>query len=271
MEYEEGADWSKWNEVDFVIIKEDGRVKFALVKISQALFTDSKAEIHKAGCISISLPWGGYHFFDPAYDPIKQADYFINAAGPDCKAFACDMEWYGPNVLEKVIIFLDRVKLITGIRPILYTSKGFWDAYCYPYPTLDCWKWAANYTTADNPALPNGWATWDLWQYTSTANIPGCDPGVDLNRVFSVEIKEQIFLLTPAPPPPEPVLPKKVKIAVNTCNVRNNPGTTAGVIGSSTLGKVWYPTAFAYDANGATWYKMGKRVFIAASVCSILE
>ena len=35
--------------------------------------------------------------------------------------------------------------------------------------------WVASYTTDARPAMPEGWGNWALWQYTSTATVPGID------------------------------------------------------------------------------------------------
>jgi lysozyme len=55
-------------------------------------FVDDQWANNKAGCIAQGEPYGAYHFFRPAYDPILQAQHFIRTVGSGVKVFACDVE-----------------------------------------------------------------------------------------------------------------------------------------------------------------------------------
>jgi hypothetical protein len=66
---------------------------------------------------------------------------------------------------------------------MIYTGPNFWitslgnntDFGAYPL-------WEAHYTSAAAPAAIGGWATYTLWQFTSSATVPGITGNVDQNR-----------------------------------------------------------------------------------------
>jgi GH25 family lysozyme M1 (1,4-beta-N-acetylmuramidase) len=121
-----------------------------------------------------------------------QADYLIaQAGGPDGQApsFMLDIEYdpytssdhtnecYGLSPLamqDWISAFGSEVMARTGRLPILYTTQDWWQTCTGGSTALSQFPlWAADYTTAPGPALPTGWSTWNLWQYTSTGTVSG--------------------------------------------------------------------------------------------------
>jgi lysozyme len=67
---------------------------------------------------------------------------------------------------------------------MIYCSRHSW-ATCYgagPHRWSHLPLWVANYTTADAPAMPDGWASWQIWQHSDRGRLAGYDGHIDTNR-----------------------------------------------------------------------------------------
>ncbi len=116
---------------------------------------------------------------------------------------------------------------MTGLTPDLeeiYTSAGFYNSHLPGgrYPGMPGWAkyyhlWAANWTVAAEPLLPNEWSkpnvpkTWLFWQYTSKVDAKkyGCQSTyLDMNRYHGTLAQMySFFKLGDVPPPPPPPPP----------------------------------------------------------------
>lgn len=81
--------------------------------------------------------------------------------------------------------FLSRMRT-AGFHPIIYTGKWFWDPKVGR--DINAPLWIAAYQSTE-PALPIGWSTYVIWQYTDKASVPGvgkCDANKcpDLNDII---------------------------------------------------------------------------------------
>jgi lysozyme len=80
---------------------------------------------------------------------------------------------------------LERIGVLTGRLPLIYTGIAFWDTYLRAIPTNICHLWIANWVNKPDPNMPKDWAAWHFWQYTSDGNGPqyGAQSArIDLNR-----------------------------------------------------------------------------------------
>jgi lysozyme len=213
-----GIDVSHWEgEIYWKTVRDSGLVEFAFIKATDgADFVDPKFAANKSGLISASLPWGAFHFFQPAEDPVAQGNFFVQTVGENCPVYVCDAETHllttlyaeavgrslrglplrtTPRVIwnrlrgitglvENTKLFLDTVEAHTGRKPAIYTSPYFWNTYMVPTPTWTSQYdlWVAHWTTRPQPTLPHGWTTWKFWQYTDAGRIPGIPAAVDLDR-----------------------------------------------------------------------------------------
>ncbi|MFI6472422.1 lysozyme [Streptomyces sp. NPDC050516] len=71
--------------------------------------------------------------------------------------------------------FSDEVRLLTGRRPVIYTTAGWWNdctGHSRAFAATHA-LWLARY--ADTPgALPAGWSYWTFWQYQNgSGSLPG--------------------------------------------------------------------------------------------------
>lgn len=133
---------------------------------------------------------GSYHFFRCQYDTLKQAALFLNTIKgmPMDLPPVVDIEesviGYGwKNYQTAIKLFLDTIEGATGKKPIIYTSKNFWQYTGYPTWANQYPLWVAHYSTAITaPLMPVGWDKWTFWQWSEAGkNIVNPFDGVDLN------------------------------------------------------------------------------------------
>jgi lysozyme len=154
-------------------------IGFAYFKCTDGVrMVDDQFDNNQRGCQAAGLAHAPYHYFQPALDPIAQAEHFIKIAGKGYPRYIVDVEAPEPqeNITQKLHAFLQRVEQLTSIKPAIYTSAGYWNDFIHPKP-----DWAmqydlivAHYTTAHQPMLPNGWTSWRIWQFSDNWNFTGC-------------------------------------------------------------------------------------------------
>ncbi len=175
--YQESIDWPR---------VADSGVRFAFIRVSDGLtvedirFERNWREAQRAG-----IARGSYQYFRPDQDAIAQADLMIAHLRGDRGELppAIDVETDGglrPAALAvKVRIWVNHVRDVLGVEPIVYASPDFWrDAVGgadLPQPL-----WLAHYT-AKCPTIPQPWTRWTFWQYSQTGHVPGITGAVDLD------------------------------------------------------------------------------------------
>jgi len=191
-----GVDVSHWQlEIDWNEVKRAG-VKFAFIKATEfpdkktTLYIDDLLYRNLEGVSAAGIHWSAYHFFRTHIDPVIQAQVFVETVGEftslppvlDLEAAGCK----GEKLNLKVQVFLTEVERLTGRKPIIYTSGGFWRSYMmYEKRVHADWArayplWMAQYTTLwPTPLYP--WAGWDFWQYSDKGTLPGFKTHMDLN------------------------------------------------------------------------------------------
>ncbi|MEO3813415.1 GH25 family lysozyme [Sphaerisporangium sp. B11E5] len=168
-------------------------IRFATLKATESTtYTDPWFTRDIAAARAAGVPVAPYHFYvaRSANTGAAQADHFISvvrATGytgkrPGDLPPVFDFEWdwktgacpaYGSVADAKA--FLDRVQAAFGVRPIIYTSRGFMTSCMgsstalssYPLQIAD---YVSGHTT---PALPPGWTTWTMWQYANKGSVAG--------------------------------------------------------------------------------------------------
>lgn len=191
-----GIDVSHWqNEINWSEVKRSG-IRFAFIKATEIpdkstkLHVDEMLEKNIQGAQENGIHWSAYHFFRTHIDPVIQAKLFCETVG-DFSSMppVLDLEVAGSRgerLNYKVKLFLEEVKRLSGRRPIIYTSGGFWRSYmCCEKRSHSDWAreytlWSAQYTNLwPTPIYP--WAGWEFWQYTDKGKIPGVITNVDMN------------------------------------------------------------------------------------------
>jgi GH25 family lysozyme M1 (1,4-beta-N-acetylmuramidase) len=181
-------------------------IGFAAVKVTEGThYTNPYALNDLAQAQAAGLSVAAYAFAIPngtgtgtgsgSPSPVTQADYLLNHLGAQGRSvpIMLDIEYnpygaecYGltPTAMVSWINKFDsEVKAKTGQLPVIYTPRSWW-ATCTGSSTglghLPLWVPA--FTTSGSPALPAGWSTWAVWQYSSTGSVPGITGAVDLDQ-----------------------------------------------------------------------------------------
>jgi GH25 family lysozyme M1 (1,4-beta-N-acetylmuramidase) len=202
----------------------DAGYQFAWVKTTEGNYY---ANPHFAGdyngAKSAKLYSGAYHFAIPsASDGANQADFFLDSASYSRDGAtlppALDIEWNpygqscygmdGASLVSWVGAFRAEVQHRTGRLPVIYTAASWWN---------DCTGGDASFTAdglwvaaydVSSPQLPSGWPSWTMWQYTSSASVPGIAGEVDASYFIGSEADLASFAGKPPPPPPPPPPPQ---------------------------------------------------------------
>jgi lysozyme len=202
-----GIDVSHWQDdkstpqlMNFEKAKAAG-AKFVFIKVSERGGMDEDFKLNWKNAKAAGLPHGGYHFLRWDISGLLQARIFcaLLEGDPGELPPVCDFEApikdgkYPSNAM--LAQFLEAVESISGKKPMIYTSPGYWNSYgknkttgrfdaAWSYYSL----WIAHYTNAAAPQIPEPWKTanvpWSFWQYTPTGDglkFGAESKGIDLN------------------------------------------------------------------------------------------
>lgn len=182
-------------------------ISFAAVKATEGTYYRNPyaiSDIKAARAAGLSV--GAYVFAIPDGNgghrgAMPQADYVLSYLGSLAASVPVmlDIEFnpyaggvcYGrtqAQMVSWVARFSAEIQARTGRAPYIYTPQGWWNPCTGGSAALRRNPlWVPNYTTAASPAMPGGWTTWKVWQYTSAGTVPGInDPGfTDLDRLQS--------------------------------------------------------------------------------------
>lgn len=163
--------------------KEKYPIRFAFIKATEGgdykdrRFDENFSQAKEAGLIR-----GAYHFYNPNTDPIRQADFFISQVKLKKGDLApvLDIERKPKDVAQMqadLKLFLQRLELHYGVKPIIYTSYKYKKRYLNG-PEFDAYPlWIAHYYVD----LLTYEGTWQFWQHTDYGVVPGIESNVDLN------------------------------------------------------------------------------------------
>ncbi|MFB0834975.1 cell wall-binding repeat-containing protein [Arthrobacter halodurans] len=197
----------------------DEGVRFAYVKATQSwptsyagLYRNPEFSRQYGGAGDRGMLRGAYHFAMPAHSSGRtQAIEFMDNGGGwtndgDTLPPLLDIEWnpytattypegkgdmcFGLTPAQTVAWIKDfgaAVKERTGRLPMIYTAQAWWDECTGDSSAFKGWALhVALYPTATNVPrnpreLPEGWTTFNVWQYTSYADFIGDAQQVDGN------------------------------------------------------------------------------------------
>jgi GH25 family lysozyme M1 (1,4-beta-N-acetylmuramidase) len=180
-------------------------VSFAAVKATEGTYYRNPYALSDlAAARAAGLSVGAYAFAIPngnggRSSPVAQADFLLAYLGPLATSVPVmlDVEFNpysgglcyglrGSRMVTWVARFSAEIHARTGRAPYVYTPQGWWNPCTGGSASLRKDPlWVPNYTTASSPAMPAGWTTWQIWQYSSAGTVPGIqDPGfTDLDRL----------------------------------------------------------------------------------------
>ena len=181
-----GVDLSHFNiNPDFHTMRGAG-IEFVYLKATQGdSFVDGTYTDRRSRAASVGLRVGSYHFFDPLKSGKAQADHFLSVVPALLTGElppALDLEstpgWESLSQTQRVTevsAWLHAVESSLGVRPMIYTSMGWWlgefgDADFSGHPL-----WLAHY--ASEPGDTGKWSTWAVWQYGQYGTVAGAGSG----------------------------------------------------------------------------------------------
>lgn len=281
-DYVLGADWSKWNDnnstpemVNFEQALREG-IKYSFIKSSQRNWMDEDILMNWKNAKSAGMPRSAYHFMTFDYDARKQAEFMWGILEKDPGEIppVCDFEYWLVNPPENsedmLWNFVERMRVLSGTYPIIYTGAFFWFKYgSQAYSWNNFPLWMASYTTNEAYVDKNvidltPWDEWDIWQFTDNGDgikYGGESYKLDLNWARKDFISQFIDLDAPIPnPEPEPTPEpepepedgcKKIKFEVLTdvLNTRSEPK----VLTSTYTGQIKKGDIVELDSSYAPW------------------
>jgi lysozyme len=202
--YVEGVDVSRHQgAIDWRALAGSG-VKFAYIKASEgADFRDDRFASNWRESAATGIKRGAYHFFTLCRPGAEQAANFLRTVPRDPNALppAIDLEHMGPcregpqveHVGAEVRSFLDLVQATTGVRPILYVTREFHDAYLAELNGERFWV----RSLFRKPDFRQN--DWIIWQHHNKARRHGVSGPVDLNAFRGDEAALERFATSGAP------------------------------------------------------------------------
>ena len=151
---------------------------------------------------------GLYHYFAHHIDGRLQAEWFLHvcAGTPADLPPALDVEGafqVTTPAAAELHAWLALVEERLGVRPVVYTSAGYWNPATFGRPVpwaADYPLWVAHWTNAAEPLLPADWPDYWLWQY---GHADGRRFGVHSTLIDVNQFNERLPLATchlrPAP------------------------------------------------------------------------
>lgn len=209
----EGIDVSKWqSRIDWVRAYNDGGVRFAWIKASEALFEDGAYRGHVTNAMRVDSPdgksagdifLGAYHFLRNDVDPIKQAERFASLI-PIASELPpmLDVEhayfdhkspppWAQITDASKRIeahahACASEVERLTGRRVVIYTGPYYFahrtDTLANGRPLFVAQYYQRTLTANDRPKLPLAWSDWAVWQWAGDdGRVEGVEGPCDRN------------------------------------------------------------------------------------------
>ncbi|MGP9608397.1 cell wall-binding repeat-containing protein [Glutamicibacter sp. AOP33-2CA-4] len=189
--------------------------RFGYIKATQSwpstLFKDPKFNANYAASRNAGVIRGAYHFAMPAHSSgaAQAKEFLANGGGwsADGKTMPplLDIEWnpysataypqgkgdvcYGMSPAQTVNwikSFGSTIKASTGRLPMIYTAQSWWDKCTGDSEAFKSWPLHVSvFPTANVPKnpreLPEGWKTFNVWQYSSNSNLIGSAKNVDAN------------------------------------------------------------------------------------------
>ena len=201
-----GIDISHWQgRINWKAVAASG-TDFAIAKATEGLHMVNPWYARNHGRARTNgVPFTAYHYAKPAggtANAIRQADHFLAVAklrGTDLIP-ALDLEETGglgpKRLLNWTLAWLHRVEQKLGVKPMVYTSPGFWRGALNDtravaaagYHVL----WIAHYQTAAPTVPGHSWNHngWSLWQWTECGHVAGVRGCVDRDALQGMRLKD---------------------------------------------------------------------------------
>jgi GH25 family lysozyme M1 (1,4-beta-N-acetylmuramidase) len=192
-EHPDTTQYPKGAPIDWAKVAASG-IQFAAIKATEGnYYVNPFYARDLAQATAAGLPALGYGFANPKAGngtPAGQAQYLVRHAGTvngRTPPLMLDIEYnpykggecYGLSkaaMISWLQKFQAEALTLTGQVPVIYTTQDWWHRCTGDSPAFGTsLLWIASYTTAARPGIAHGWGNWALWQFTSSATVPGID------------------------------------------------------------------------------------------------
>lgn len=201
------VDVSRWQgKINWEITQEN--IVGAYVKATDGTsWVDPRFYENRDALNSLGIPWGSYSFYQPLQPYREQVLHYLKQIAvldPNSGLYKINHPLVPAIDVEKRVVGYPKSKyyeglsgwlryffVLTGVYPIIYTSKAIWESIL---PLTDFaknhWLWVAHYNRyITHPAIPVDWAAkgYKIWQWSADGNLLGAFFGaqsksIDLNR-----------------------------------------------------------------------------------------
>jgi lysozyme len=145
-------------------------------------FVDNTHKPRKDACAKKGILYSGYHFFETAFDPIAQAEFYVKKHGDFTINPILDYETNGSQTegdlkrhKNECYEFLCHVEKLTGKTPIIYTGLSLANYIAFDEKFSRFPLWIAAYRSKSNiPLTPKPWHDFFAWQFSESTIISGC-------------------------------------------------------------------------------------------------
>ncbi len=185
----QGVDVSKWQGTINWTKVLAGDVHFVIARVSDGTYLDVQFDSYWKALESAGVVRGAYQFFEPATDPIVQADILLSKMGPMKPGVlppTLDVEAAGgktPAQVEAAVKqWIDYVSAKLGVTPIIYTGAWFWDPSVASSAQSKLPLWTSNYCSNCCAKVPTAWTDWLIWQWGDTGTVAGISGACDMDE-----------------------------------------------------------------------------------------
>lgn len=208
------ADISRWQGVvNWDVFKD--QIQAVVIKAGGAdggLYVDNLFARNRDEARRVGLPRWFYWYKGGAGSAEQQAQFFVQAVGglQAGEGLVLDDENEPSINVDFVCKFADEIKRLTGLNIVLYSNQARFTGNLQPIKDRNIGAWSAKY--GSNSGVPEGNPATAgilpviMWQYTSTARIPGVTANsVDMNIFYGSQDQFKAYGVknnTPAPSTP---------------------------------------------------------------------
>ena len=246
------ADISRWQGIiDWNTFK--NHVQGVVIKASGAdggLYTDSLLARNRDEARRVGVPVWFYHYKGNYGTPASQAEYMVRAIGGlrPGEAIVLDDENEGRVNPTWCAQFADRIKQLTGLTIVVYSNQArFQGVNLAELSKRNIGAWIAKYgmnggtleSAGSQPSIAG--LPMIMWQYTSTARIPGVSANtVDMNVFYGDQSAFKRYGAPGSVPAPQTPAPAQAEQGTGYYTVVS--GDTLSGIGSK-VGVAWQTIA----------------------------
>jgi lysozyme len=161
-------------------------VGFAMIRANDGFYDDPKFAQNFGGSAGAGVLRGAYQFFRAAEDPTNEANHFADVlmgnGGPGDLPPVADVEVSdgvdAGTYAAHLATWLAVVQQRTGVAPMIYTGKYFWQDNVGGANDTGNPLWVAQWGPSC-PDIPSPWPSWLFWQTNDNGSVPGIPATVD--------------------------------------------------------------------------------------------